>query len=379
MRARHLPILVTALGALGVVAALASGDQERFWANWVVWVLWLATIGLGALFLVALEHLVKARWSVPVRRVAERVASLLLLVAPLAIIALASLPTLFHEWVGPEAARHPAVAGKAAWLNVPFFVVRLVLCLAVWAWSYRVLAIGSRRQDSTHDPQFNVRARRFAPLFMVLFAITVTVLALDWISSLQPEWYSDVFGVYVFAGAFMAGLSAIVLGMLSLKARGRLSGVRSDHVYNVGGLLFGFTVFYAYIAFAQYMLMWYADLPEEVFWYKQRINGGWLVLTLLLALCHFLIPFFALITRDAKGDLTRLRWVATLVLAAHYLDLYWLVFPALGRGVLFSWPEVAFAMFFAGGGVLWLRHAETRGQDMPVGDPFLAEALEFRL
>ena len=379
MSARRLLQLVALIGALGVAATFATGDQQRFWANWVVWVLWLATIGLGALFLVALEYLVKARWSVPVRRVAERVASLLLLVAPLAIIALASLPTLFHAWVGPEAAHRPAIAAKAAWLNVPFFVVRLLLCLAAWLWSYRVFAVGSRAQDSTHDPRFNVRARGFAPVFMFLFAVTVTVLAFDWISSLQPEWYSDVLGVYIFAGAFMAGLAAIALAALSLKARGRLPDVRSDHLYNLGGLMFAFTVFYAYIAFAQYMLMWYADLPEEVFWYKQRIAGGWLAVALLLALCHFLIPFFALITRDAKGDPRRLRWVAVLVLAAHYLDLYWLIFPALGRGVLFSWPEISFAMLFAGSGLLWLARAETRGEDMPVGDPFLAEALEFRL
>lgn len=379
MKAGRLVQVVTLVGAFGVAGALATADQRRFWANWVVWILWLATIGLGALFLVALEHLVKATWSVPIRRVAERVSSLLLLVAPLAVIALASLPTLFHEWTGPAAAHRPLVAAKAAWLNVPFFVARLLLCLAAWLWSYRVFVVGSHAQDSTHDPRFNVRVRRFAPAFMLLFAITVSLIAFDWISSIQPTWYSDVFGVYVFAGAFMSGLAAITLAVLSLKARGRLPHVRSDHLYNLGGLMFAFTVFYAYIGFAQYMLMWYADLPEEVFWYKQRISGGWLSVALLLVLFHFLIPFFGLITRDAKGDPVRLRRVAVLVLAAHYLDLYWLVFPALGRGVLFSWTEIAFALLFVGSGLLWLARAETRGEDMPVGDPFLAEALEFRL
>jgi hypothetical protein len=188
-----------------------------------------------------------------------------------------------------------------------------------------------------------------------------------------------MFGVYLFAGTFLAGLAAITLAVLDLTARGRLPELRPDHVYSLGGLLFAFTVFYGYIAFAQYMLIWYANLPEEVVWYKARLSGGWLAAALLLALIRFFIPFFALITRDSKSDAVRLRWVAVLVLVGHLLDVYWQVFPALGRGVLLSWPELAFALLFGGAGVLWVGRAQRLGADMPVGDPFLAEALEFHL
>ena len=370
--------MATVVGALGVAAALAFVEPQRFWANWLVWFLFVLTIGLGALFLVALEHLVAAQWSVPVRRCAERVSSLILPVVPIALIALLSLPTLFHKWTGAEAAHHPVVASKAVWLNVPFFTARLLLCLAAWLAGYRVLVSGSRRQDATSDPRFNVRARRFAPAFMALFAISITIVAFDWISSLDPEWYSDIFGVYIFAGTFLAGLSATALAVASLKQRGRLPEVNEHHLYNLGGLLFAFTVFWSYIGFAQYLLIWYADLPEEVVWYKLRIQGDWGAVALLLALIHFLVPFFALITSDAKSGLGRLRRVAALMLFAHLLDLYWLVFPSLGRGVLASWPEVAFALMFVGGGLLWLGRAFGRGPDMPIGDPFLAQALEFR-
>jgi hypothetical protein len=379
MSARRPIQAATVLGALGVALAWQRLDEERFWANWVIWTLFLATIGLGALFLVALEHLCNARWSVPIRRVAERVSSLIVLAVPLFLLALAALPSLFHEWTGAEAARHPAVAGKAAWLNVPFFIVRLALCVVAWLGSYWVLVVGSWRQDASRDPGFNVRARRFAPAFMALFALTVSAVSFDWISSIQPEWYSDMFGVYLFAGTFLAGLAAITLAVLDLTARGRLPELRPDHVYSLGGLLFAFTVFYGYIAFAQYMLIWYANLPEEVVWYKARLSGGWLAAALLLALIRFFIPFFALITRDSKSDAVRLRWVAVLVLVGHLLDLYWQVSPALGRGVLLSWPELAFALLFGGAGVLWVGRAQRLGADMPVGDPFLAEALEFHL
>jgi hypothetical protein len=374
----RLLLPATLVGLVGVVAAGLLVERDRFWASRIVWFLFLLTIGLGSLFVVALEHLIGGRWSVPLRRVPERLASLLLLVTPIALLALFSLPTLFQRWSGPEAAQHAVVVAKAAWLNVPFFVTRVVICLLLWLVSYRILVGGSLRQDETKDPGLTVRARRFAPLFTAFFAVTVTVVGFDWISSLEPEWYSDVFGVYLFAGTFLAGLSAVSVGVVELRARGRLPGVTTDHLYNLGALIFAFTVFWTYIAFAQYMLIWYANLPEEVYWYGMRIGGAWGGLTLLLALLHFVIPFFGLITSDAKGDPLRLTRIATLMLVAHLLDLYWLVFPSLRRGALLSWPEVAFALFFLGSAGLWLARAFGRGADMPVGDPFLAEALELR-
>lgn len=138
-------------------------------------------------------------------------------------------------------------------------------------------------------------------------------------------------------------------------------------------------MFWTYIAFAQYLLMWYGNLPDEVQWYQARTTGAWLGVALLLALLHFIIPFFALVPQEVKGDLKYLRWVALVVLAAHWVDLYWLVFPALTRTPLFSWPELGFGLFFVGGTLLWLRGAMECGEDMPVGDPFLKEGLEFRL
>jgi len=366
-----------AAGLAGVAASFVSG-RERFWANWVLWFLFLLTIGLGCLFIVALEHVVAAKWSVPLRRVPERLSGLALLMAPAALLALFSLPVLY-PWTAPESLKDPVIAGKAAWLNVPFFSVRVVACLGAWVLAYRIFVGGSLRQDREKDPRFNLRARRFAPVFMILFGITLTIVAFDWISSLEPAWYSDVLGVYLFAGTFLAGLAATTLVVLHLMARGRLPGVGPDHIYNLGGFLFAFTVFWSYIGFAQYLLMWYANLPEEVFWYKERLEGLWGPLVLALAVLHFLVPFFVLIPRDAKSGPRRLVWVATLMLAAHWLDLYWMIFPVLGKGPLFGWPEMSFAVFFISTGLLWLRRAMSRGADMPVGDPFLREGLEFRL
>ncbi len=366
-----------ALGLVGVGATYPVAGPARFWANWLLWFLFLLTIGLGSLFIVALEHLVGSRWSVPLRRIPERLSTLLLLAVPMAFVSLGALPVLYPG-TRPEAAHDPVLAGKAFWLSAPFVSTRTILCLALWLVGVAVLTGGSLRQDRTRDPGFNVKARRFAPAFLAIFAVTLTLVAFDWISALEPKWYSDIFGVYLFAGTFLAALAATAVSVVFLKGKGRLEGVGPSHLYNLGAYLFAFTVFWSYIAFAQYLLMWYGDMPEEVFWYKERLAGSWLGVALLLGVVHFLIPFFALIPRDAKGDTRRLFRVAVLMLAAHVLDLYWLIFPVLGPPRL-SWPELSFALFFISGGLLWVRAAMERGEDMPAGDPFLREGLEFRL
>jgi hypothetical protein len=373
----RLKVILT-LGLAGVIASFFISGGERFWANWILWFLFLLTIGLGSLFIVALEHIVGAKWSIPLRRVPERLSSFALLMGPAALIALFSLRVLY-PWTKPESASDPVVAGKAAWLNIPFFSLRVVLCVGLWAFAYWVLVAGSRRQDRSKNPKFNLRARRFAPLFMIIFGVTITVMAFDWISSLEPTWYSDIFGVYLFAGTFLAGLSATMLSTLYMKSRGRLREIGPDHLYNLGGFLFAFTVFWSYIGFAQYMLMWYANLPEEVFWYQERLHGGWGLLLLALAVFHFVVPFFILIPRDAKGNPKFLFWAAAIILFSHWLDLYWMIFPALHRGPLFGWPEFAFGLLFISGGLIWVRRVMNRGPDMPIGDPFLSEGLGFRL
>jgi hypothetical protein len=365
------------LGAIGIAVLGSRAGWAQFWANWILWLLFILTIGLGCLFIVGLEHVIGAKWSVPIRRVPERLSGLILFISPALLLALLSLRHLY-PWTHPEIA-NPLISGKAAWLNAPFFIIRVLICLALWLLAYWIFVRGSLRQDHHKDARFNVRARRLAPLFMILFGITITVVAFDWISSLEPTWYSDIMGVYVFSGSFLAGLSATALLLLYLMAKRRLPGVGPDHVHNVGSFLFAFTVFWGYIGFAQFMLMWYANLPEEVFWYKERIEGLWLPIILVIVLLHFFVPFLVLIPRDAKSNPRKLMCVAILMLLAHWLDLYWMIMPALGGNPRFGLLEMSFAVFFVCLALLWIRRSLSRGADMPVGDPFLKEGLEFRL
>lgn len=376
--ARRAVALACLAGLAGMAFVTPVYGPARFWANYVVWFLFLLSAALGALFVTVIEHLVGARWSVPIRRAPERLATLLVPLAPVALLALCALPVLY-PWARPDAPHSALTVAKSAWLNVPFFSGRLILCLAFWLAALKFFVGGSLAQDRSRDPAVTVRLRKAAPAFMILFGCSVTVVAFDWLSSLDPDWYSDIIGVYLFAGVFLAGLAGTTLVLARMVEGGRLPGVTADHLYNLGAFLFAFTVFWSYIAFAQYLLMWYGNLPDEVTWYRVRTAGGWQVATLLLAVVHFAIPFLALVPRDAKRRLPRLKAVACLILAGHVLDLHWLIFPSLGFAPLPSWPELCFGLFFIGAALLFLARALTWGGEMPVGDPHLQEGLAFRL
>lgn len=372
-----------ALGGLGVVGSGLT-DLQRFGANWFVWTLLLLAVALGSLFLVALEHLTRARWSIVLRRVPERLAGLLpALTLLFAVGATVGLLGGVFGWATPDfraaLASEPHLHGKGIWYSTPFFLARTAVVFGLWLLSWKLLAGGSLKQDESRDPRFSLFAKKFSAPFMWIFAISVSVLAVDWLMGMSPRWFSTIFGVYVFSGVFLSGLAATTLGILYLKRQGRLQEVKPDHLYSLGGFLFAFSVFWAYAAFSQFLLIWYANLPEETFWFQTRLNGGWYPLTLLLALARFILPFIALLSREVKMDAGRLSKVALLILFGEVLDLYWIIFPELGRGVLLGWQELAFALFFIGLGLLLAQRRMQVGRDLPVGDPNLDDSLHYHL
>lgn len=382
---KELPSKATSLGWALVVAGLALGaaayaaDPRHAAFSNVVGFLFLTSIAVGSVFLIALEYIAGAVWSVPMRRVNEFLAAMVPLAALLALPMLFRLHDLF-AWMHPEAvASDSLLAAKKPYLNENFFIVRYAAIFAIWTLFAWLFARNSLRQDITKDQSRTTVNIRLAGAFLPVFAVTLTLTAVDWGMSIEPRWYSTIFGVYYFSGTVLSAVAAATYIIVRLSESGRLPGLTRDHFYSLGALLFAFINFWAYIAFSQFMLIWYANLPEETFWFMKHWQNGWQYVSVLLIVVHFAVPYFLLLPQEAKMDPRRLKFMAIWILFAHLLDLYWLVMPTYGEGVPLSWIELAFPVLITGAAIIVLSYKMKRHNMMPLGDPKLARGLEFRL
>ncbi len=384
-RARNVAIVVAVLAlAAGLWLGHARGDGfRRFQHAWLFACAFFLTISLGALFFVILQHLVRAGWSVVVRRVAEILAANTIVVAvlmvPLVVLAARGDGSLW-PWADPAVAHeHAAIAKKAVFLDGRFFAVRCAVYFGVWALLGRWLLRRSVEQDRTEGTAPTEALERRAPPAMIAFALTINFAAFDLLMSLDPEWYSTIFGVYVFAGSVVSFVAATILFLRFLQSRGLLRGrVGVEHFHDLGKLLFAFTFFWGYIAFSQFMLIWYADIPEETLWFQERFEGPWAVVSAILLFGNFVLPFAGLLSRHAKRRLGVLTFWAVWLLVMHAVDLFWLIAPGVARTG--SLVGVLDAAAFVAVGAAWiagLAHLASDRSLVPVGDPRLHESLHF--
>lgn len=378
---RQTAIAVLVVGHL-LVAACALADLDRFFANWLVLFVFAATIGMGALFLVALEYVVNARWSIPFRRLSEHLAGLIPVSLLLAIPVFLGMHHLY-EWTHADVvAADPILAKKTAYLNIPFFAARFVLYYLIWLLFYRLFTRLSQEQDRTGDEALTWRGIKLAPPFIILFAFTMSFAAIDWMMSITPHWFSTMFGPSAAVGGIVGGLALLTLVSAQLKIQGMLpQRIGPDHFYNLGALLFGLNTLWTYMSFSEFMLIWYSNLPVEMTWYLQRQEHGWSLVTLLLVFCRFVIPFLALLSRPSKMNLNRLRWVSILLLATYGLHLYWVVLPGLPHlhGGPFSWMDLGFPLAAIGYGLFAWIWRSSRAALVAARDPRLESGLSFHL
>ena len=341
--------------------------------------LFFLSLALGALFFVLIQYASQGGWGIVLRRIGETTFATLPVMAALFLPVLLGLRDLY-SWTVPGAAEHDALLRwKAPYLNVPFFLIRAALYFGIWSFIALLYYRGSRGQDVTGDPAVSARLRRLAGPAIIVLALTQTFASIDWIMSLTPHWYSTMFGVYFFAGSFVGFIALLSVVAVAMRRAGLLDTVISaEHLHDVGKFLFAFTAFWAYIAFSQFFLMWYANLPEETIWYKARIEGSWLPVSLLLMAGHFVAPFFYLMGRTVKRKGATLAVGGAWLLAMHFVDLYWQVMPTLHpEGFRPSVLDVA-ALVTVGGcfvaAASWLMRRQAL---VPLRDPRLAESLAF--
>lgn len=370
--------IVLLLGvALSGCAYLTDGRRASF--DSVILVLFLGSLVAGAIFLVALEYISGAVWSVPMRRVSEFLAGLALLLPVAGILPLIHLQDLFPWAASGTLAGDHLMQVKSPYLNPSFFITRFVVICALWILFYWLFTHNSRRQDETHEQKLTTRNIRLSALFIPLFAFAVSATAIDWGMSLEPHWYSTIFGVYYFSGTVLAALAAVTLVVVLLLEGNYLPKLHRDHLYSLGALMFAFVNFWAYIAFSQFLLIWYANLPEETAWFITRWHNGWEIVSILLIVVHFAVPYFVLLPQDAKMDPKRLKFMAIWILVAHLVDLYWLVMPSYAESVSLGWTELSVPLIITGAGLLVFSWNMGRHNIIPVGDPKLERALNFHL
>lgn len=362
------------LGALGCLLGYFQNAQQ-FGFSYLLAFMFFLSLALGALFLVILHHLFDASWSVPIRRFLEHLAFLLpvmcLLYLPIALLA----PRMYG-WMSAAQTDHELRA-KSLYLNAPFFYVRVVLCFGIWSWLAYKLRYWSLRQDVTGTAECTHKMRKFSAIGIVLFAITVTVAAIDWMKSLSFQWFSTMYGVYFFASCAWTITGTAYVITLMLERAGPLRPVLTPTTYYyLGSLLLAFTVFYAYIHFFQYFIIWNANVPEETYWYVLREKGSWWDIGMVIVFGHFLFPFLALLRIDLKLVAGWMVPLGVWIWLMNWADLAFNIMPVLHpNNFVLSWMDVACFVFLGSllSKVFWSYFRSH--PPFPQRDPRMKEAL----
>jgi len=368
---------------VGIVATVLAFvfDPTRATFNSLLTFTYLMGIGMCSLFLIGLEYLADAVWSVGFRRIAEYLAVLVLIAPIFAIPVLFNMHGVFH-WTHEEAVAADAIlAKKAPYLNVNFFIIRFIGIILVMGAFLLILVRNSAKQDSSGDQKITWRNIKWSAVMMPFFGISITLIAVDWLMSLEPHWFSTIIGVYYFSGSLLTTFAIITLFAVKLKDWNILPDfITKDHFYNLGAFMFAFINFWAYIAFSQLLLIWYANIPEETFWYLLKFEGSWMYVSIGLIFIQFLIPYAALVSQPSKSSYKRLKIMAIWLIFAHFYDLYWLAMSTYNKdGAFFGWIEIAFIILGIGVVVTTFKIVYNKRKLVPVGDPKLKRCIDFHL
>ncbi|MFH2051079.1 MAG: quinol:cytochrome C oxidoreductase [bacterium] len=371
-----------ALGVLGLAATFFLGNAEgdglrRFGYTYLTSYAFILSISLGALIFMPIMYVTRASWNVVIRRLAEVMAAVMPLLAVLAIPVIL-LAGKVYGWSDPAVAASHPMSHKAAYLSRDAFILRWVIYFVIWTGYALFFWRTSVAQDASGDLKLTRRLENFSGFALMVGALTIAMASFDLLMSVDPLWFSTIFGVYYWAGGFVAFFAVMTLVTMGLQNSGRLTRIVSpEHFHDYGKLMFAFTFFWGYIAFSQYMLYWYANIPEETSWYLHRSQNGWGKLGIVLIFVAFVLPFAGLISRFAKRQRKLLAFWAVWIIVAQWLNLYWVVMPQYSESFTFG-PMDATCLIGLGGiwlaGVAWLAGGNSL---VPLKDPRLEESLRF--
>lgn len=340
------------------------GDKPEFFHSYLVAYLFWIGITLGSVALLMVQHLTGGNWALVIRRILEAGSRTLPLMAVAALPLLAGIRSLY-SWSRPEET-DPVILQKHLYLNPQFFVVRMMVYFAVWFALTFFLNKWSRMEDADEvgSPLW-VRMEGLSGIGLVLYGLTVTFASVDWVMSLEPRWYSTIYGLLFMVGQALGALAFAVLMLIWLSDEKPLSEVvRISHFQDLASFLLTFVMLWAYLEFSQYLIIWGGNLSEEIPWYLRRMQGVWGIVGLVLVFLNFALPFFLLLFRNVKRRKHSLLVVATLLLVMRLVDMYWMVLPAFGGGnVGLTWMNIALPLGFGG---IWFAYFIWQLRRMPI-------------
>jgi hypothetical protein len=372
----RIPLVIGIAGIILSFVGYIANSEQFFYSYLVAFAFW-CTIGLGGLFFVMVHYLANSTWSVVLRRLAENIMMLLPVMAIFAIPILLGIGDLYHWSHSDIVQSDHLLQGKSEYLNVPFFIIRMILYFATWIILSRYLYGISLKQDKEHQDSLLRGAVKASAAGVILFAVTLTFFAFDLMMSLDPHWYSTIFGAYVFAGSVLGLLAFLTFNAIHLKIVALPDTITSEHMRDLGKLLFTFIIFWGYMAFSQYLIIWYGNIPEETVWLLHRWVGSWKIISLIVVFGHFVIPFFVLFPMEIKRNLKVMRIVSLWILLMHWVDIYWIVMPVLHEhNAHFSWMDLTTTAGI-GGFFVWRFQRLLYSQPvLPVNDPRLENSIK---
>ena len=355
--------------------------QNKPWAALYVAAFFFMMIALGTLAFYAIQRAAQAGWSILLFRVMEGITAYLLpgtlIVFVLLILSGMHLNHLFI-WMDPEVVAHDKIIqGKVAYLNVPFFLARAAFYILGWNFYRYISRKFSLAQDEANDISNYKKNFRWSAGFLVFFIVTESMMSWDWIMSVDPHWFSTLFGWYVFASMFVSGITAIAMITIYLKSKGYLPEVNDSHIHDLGKFMFGVSVFWTYLWFSQFMLIWYSNIPEEVTYFLTRIEDYNLPFFGMLVM-NFIFPLLVLMNSDYKRNNYIIIGVGIVVILGHYMDVFNMIMPsAVGDQWFIGLPEIGGFLFFLGLFLWVVFNALTKAPLVAKGDPYMGESERF--
>lgn len=369
-----LAILII-IGLASLAYGIFAYSADKVWSALLLNSVNFLTIGLGATFFLAIHIISQSGWHISIQRIPEAISMYLPFGAIFMIIMLFGLDHVFH-WTH-EIHHDPIIADKEPYLNVPFFIARLFVYLAIWISLTYILRRISKKSDLGDGLNFYNKSRTYAALFLVFFAITIVTFAWDWLMSIEAHWFSTLFGWYVLAGVIVKSFAAIIVVIAILRSLGYLDFITTDNIHDLARYLFSFAIFWMYLWFSQFMLIWYANIPEETFYFVKRVENYEFLFLLNLAL-NFLIPFLVLVIRKFRRVLWIVTAMAIVVLAGQWVDQYLMIFPGTMKEVqrigLF---DIGLTIGFTGIFFWIVLQSLTKASLLPKNHPYLQESFHY--